>query len=91
MGRFFSAAAVVFMLIFGVTSGYAATIQYIGSGKKDAPAEISFSRNNGATWQNAKVVPGQTFSVPADATHLNINNAPRDPKKNYKIREGNVF
>ena len=68
-----------------------AIIQYIGSGKKDAPAEISFSRNNGATWQKAQVGPGQTFAVPSDATHLNINNVPRDPKKNYKIREGNVF
>ena len=81
------------MLIICVTvnSGYAATIQYIGSGKKDAPVEISFSRNNGATWQKAKVVPGQTFAVPFDTTHLNINNFPRDPKKNHKIREGNTF
>jgi hypothetical protein len=69
----------------------AATIHYIGSGKKDAPVAISFSRNNGASWRNAKVGPGQTFTVPADATHLTIDNVPRDPKKNYKIREGNVF
>ena len=84
---------IALMLIFcvAVNSGYAATIQYIGSGKKDAPVEISFSRNNGAKWQKAKVSPGQTFAVPPDATHLNINNVPRDPKKNYKIREGNVF
>ena len=85
--------SLAFMLIFcaAATFGFAATIQYIGSGKKDAPAEISFSRNNGATWQNAKVAPGQTFAVPPDATHLNINNVPRDPKKNHKIRESKVF
>lgn len=78
--------------VLGVnTSALAATIQYIGSGTKEAPVEISFSRNNGSTWQNAKVVPGQTFSVPTDATHLNILNTPRDPRKNYKIREGNIY
>jgi len=81
----------LFIFCFSVNSGYAATIQYIGTGKKEVPVEISFSRNNGTTWKNAKVVPGQTFAVPSDATHLNINNVPRDPKKNYKIREGNVF
>ena len=93
MKRFLAATAMTLAVLFCVaaSSGYAATIQYIGSGKNDAPVEVSFSRNNGSSWQNAKVGPGQTFSVPSDATHLNINNVPRDPKKNYKIREGNVF
>jgi hypothetical protein len=73
------------------TSALAATIQYIGGGRNEAPVAISFSRNNGSSWQNAKVGPGQTLTVPPDATHLNINNVPYDPKRNYKIRKGNVF
>ena len=83
--------ALIFIFCVTVNSGYAGTIQYIASGKKDVPVAISFSRNNGASWQNAKIGPGQTVTVPPDATHLNINNAPYDPKKNLKIREGNVF
>ena len=91
MQRYFLQLAAVLTCICMSTTALSATIQYIGSGKKDAPVDISFSRNAGSTWQNAKVGPGQTFTVPPDATHLNIKNIPYDPKKNYKIREGNVF
>lgn len=73
------------------SSVFAASIQYVGTGKVNQPLRVSLSRNNGATWQKAEVKPGQTFNVPRDTTHLNINNVPRDPKRNYKVKDGNVF
>lgn len=69
----------------------AGTIQYVGTGRSNPPAQVTFSRNNGASWQNLEIKPGQAFNVPRDTTHLYINNVPRDPRLNYKIKDGNVF
>lgn len=73
------------------SSAFAGSIQHIGTGKPAPAVQVTFSRNNGASWQKTEVKPGQTFQVPRDATHLNINNVPRDPKRDYKVKDGNVF
>lgn len=73
------------------SSAFAGVIQYIGTGRPAPAVEVTFSRNNGASWQKTEVKPGQAFHVPRDATHLNINGVPRDPKRDYKVKEGNVY
>ena len=85
----------IFILIailgmFGISDVLAGTIQYIGTGRQFPPVNVKISRNNGATWNTVQVKPGQTFNVPRDATHLMINEVPRDPKKSYKVKEGNI-
>ena len=80
-----------FLFIFSITNAFAGSIQFIGTGKKCDQVKVSFSRNKGASWQNVQIKMGQTFNVPRDATHLTINNVPYDPKKNYKVRDGNVY
>lgn len=60
--------------------GYGGVIPYIGIVKPNSPVKVSFSRNNGASWEHKQIKPGQTFFVPEDATHLHINNVPYNPK-----------
>lgn len=81
----------VLLALFGVSTAYAGAIQYIGNGKSEPQVKITYSRNNGASWENKAIKPGQTFNVPKDATHLKIDNTPYNPGKNYKIKDGNVF
>lgn len=69
----------------------AATIQYIGTGKKVREIEVIFSRNHGATWQKKSIKAGQSLAIPPDATQLIIDGVPRDPKKTYKVKDGIVF
>ena len=82
---------VLLAALVGPTQVYAGSIQYIGTGRNAPKVKVTFSRNNGATWEHKEVKPGQTYNVPKDATHLRIDNVPFDPKRNYKVKEGNVF
>lgn len=80
------------MAFFAASSlAHAAVVQYIGTGRPNPPVKVSFSRNNGASWEHKQVKPGQTFNVPKDATHMQLNGIPRNPQKNYKVKDGNVF
>lgn len=81
----------VALSLFYASSSFAGAIQYIGNGKGESQVKITYSRNNGASWENKVIKPGQTFNVPKDATHLKIDNTPYNPGKNYKIKDGNVF
>lgn len=83
----------IFLIVFlaKFSLAYGGVIQYIGTGKPNSPVKVSFSRNNGTSWEHKQVKPGQTFSVPKDATNLQINGVPRNPQKNYKVKDGNVF
>ena len=67
-----------------------AVIQYIGTGRPNPAVKVKVSRNNGASWEQKEVKPGQTYHIPPDATHLEINNVPRNPKQNYKVKDGNI-
>lgn len=78
-------------IIMGTTVAQAGSIQYIGTGRSAPKVKVTFSRNNGASWEYKEVKPGQTYHVPKDATHLRIDNVPLDPKRNYKVKDGNVF
>lgn len=85
---------VLFLLLatfLGAAAAQAASIQYIDSGRKAPKVKISFSKNNGASWEYKEVSPGQTYTIPKNATHLRIDNVPYEPSKNYKIKDGNVF
>lgn len=81
---------IITFLICPVTI-FAASIQYIDTGKASPKVKISFSRNNGASWKQDYIKKGQSYNVPRDATHLMINDIPRNPKQNYKVKDGNVF
>ncbi len=83
--------AIVSVLAFMPPICHASTIQYIGTGKPAKTIEIAFSRNKGASWTKKTIKPGQVVSVPPDATHLYIDNNPRNPSQNYKIKDGFVF
>jgi len=78
-------------VFFLTGNAYAASIQYIDTGKESPKIKITCSRNNGASWKQDYIKKGQTYMVPPDATHLMINDIPRDPKRNYKVKEGNVY
>ncbi len=67
-----------------MSNTFAGTIQYIGTGRSSLPVAVKISRNNGSTWNTVQVKPGQTYNIPRDATHLMINEVPRDPKKIIK-------
>ncbi len=54
----------------------AGMVQYIGQGRQSPAVNISYSINNGASWQNKALRPGQTIYVSREATHLNINGVP---------------
>lgn len=78
-------------MFVGTAVAQAGSIQYIGIGRPAPKVKVAFSRNNGTSWEHKEVRPGQTFHLPKDATHLRIDNVPFNPKKNYKVKEGNVF
>lgn len=79
---------VAFLISPAVAMG--AVIQYIGTGRPNPAIEVKVSRNNGSSWEKKAIKPGQTYHIPPDATHLEINNAPRNPKQNYKVKDGNI-
>ena len=79
------------LVLYGASPAYAGAIQYIGNDKGEPKVKITYSRTNGVSWENKVIKPGQTFNVPKDATHLKIDNAPHNPNRNYKIKDGNVF
>ena len=81
----------IIIFIITATSVDAETIQYIDTGKKSPCVKIVFSRNNGSSWKENIIRKGQSCNLPKDVTNLFINNVPYDPKKNYKIKDGNVF
>ena len=82
---------VCMLVALGSGEACAGVIQYIATGRPSPEVKVSYSRNNGAKWEATVVKPGQVFNVPKDATHLTINGAPRDPRQNYKVKEGNIF
>ncbi|WP_165071993.1 hypothetical protein [Desulfovibrio sp. ZJ200] len=69
----------------------AGSIQYLSSGRKAPPVKVTFSTNNGGIWEHRVLKPGQICTFPKGTTHLRIDNVPFDPKRNYKVKEGNVF
>lgn len=83
-------AAFAALLSLPVAAG-AASIHYLGNGKGGPAVKVTYSRSHGGKWEHKTMKPGQTFSIPKDATHLRIDNVPYNPKKNYKIKDGNVY
>ena len=79
------------IFFFSIADTFAGTIQYLGTGRPAEQMKITYSRDKGSSWKTVYIKMGQTLSIPPDATHLNINNVPCDPKRNYKIKDGNVF
>lgn len=79
------------VLFFGVFTTQAGVIQYIGNGKDGPDVKIAFSRSNGDKWERKILKPGQTFHIPKDATHLQINGSPRNPKQNFRVKDGHVY
>lgn len=65
-------------------------IRYVSTGRKAPPVKIMASMNNGLSWQNKELLPGQSFSIPPKCTNLLVNNIPYDPKMNLEIRQGIV-
>lgn len=65
-------------------------VRYIGTGTEQAPVHISYSVNEGRSWQQKSLLPGQSFSIPNGCTTLIMNNTPYDPAGNYEIRAGNI-
>lgn len=65
-------------------------IRYISEGNKAPTVRVAISRNMGRNWQEQDVNPGQTVPIPPDATNLQINNVPYDPKRDCEIRGGRV-
>lgn len=86
----FSLVAVVILLCAG--KALAGNVRYEpGRSQLSPDMTVSFSTNNGGAWRHVILKPGKGFPVPSGATHLNINGIPLDPKRNYRIKEGNVF
>lgn len=65
-----------------------AVIRYIGGGAGDV--KLAVSMNNGLSWQEKTLKPGQSFPIPPNATNLLLNNVPYDPKRNHEIRNGKI-
>lgn len=82
---------VMVVFLFSGSNANAGAIQYIDTGRQSPKIKVSFSRNNGASWKHDVIKKGQIYNVPRDATHLMINDIPRNPKRNYKVKDGNVF
>ncbi len=65
-------------------------VRYISEAQKALPVKVAVSRNHGRNWQEKDLSPGQTFPIPPDATNLQINNVPYDPKRDCEVRGGRV-
>lgn len=70
---------------------WAGSMTYVpGRANMSPPMNVAFSTNRGSSWQQKTLKPGTTVSWPATATNLNVNGMPLDPKKNYRVKEGNI-
>lgn len=65
-------------------------IRYIGGAGNSPAVNVAVSMSHGYSWQEKTLVSGQSFSIPPNATNLQMNNVPYDPKKNYEIRNGKI-
>lgn len=65
-------------------------VRYIGTGASNSPVQISYSMNQGKSWQQKSLLPGQSFSIPPACTTLIMDNVPYDPAGNYEIRDGKI-
>lgn len=65
-------------------------IRYVGSGRDQRKVHISCSMNQGRSWQQKELAPGQSFPVPPNCTILLMDNVPYDPKGNYEVRDGKI-
>lgn len=83
-------AAIAVFLCAG--KALAGTVRYEPGRKQLSPDMVlSISTNHGGAWRQTVLKPGRTVPIPSGATHMNINGIPLDPKKSYRIKEGNVF
>lgn len=67
-----------------------ATIRYIATGRKSISVGISVSMNQGKSWQNKTLLPGQSFPIPPNATNILIDNVAYSPLQNMEIRDGRI-
>ena len=65
-------------------------IRYVSEGRKAPAVKVAVSMNNGRSWQQKDLVPGQSFPIPRNATNLLMDNVPYSPGGNYEIRNGLV-
>lgn len=65
-------------------------IRYVAGGKKSPAVKIAVSMNNGRSWQQKDLLPGQSFPIPPNATALLLDNVPYEPGGSYEIRDGRV-
>ena len=66
-------------------------IRYVSTGKSAPQVIINVSMNKGKSWQDRKLLPGQSFSVPKNSTNLLINNVPYATNVDIEIRDGRVI
>lgn len=57
---------------------------------RGAPVRVAVSTNRGTSWKESLLKPGTTVSWPSTATNLNANGMPLDPKKSYRVKDGNI-
>lgn len=89
--QIFFSFVVAFFVIFFAGRAIAGTINYApGRANMSPPVNVAYSTNKGASWQQKMLKPGMTVTWPGTATNLNVNGMPLDPKKNYRVKEGNV-
>ena len=67
-----------------------AVIRYVAIGRDSQIIKVVVSMNNGGSWQEKNLVPGQSFPIPPNATTLLMDNVPYDPERNYEIRQGKI-
>lgn len=67
-----------------------AVIRYISEGKPSPGVKVAVSMNNGRSWQEKTLLPGQSFPIPPHATNLLMDNVPYSPDQNWTIRGGRV-
>lgn len=65
-------------------------IRYVSTGRKAPSIKICASMNNGVSWQNKEILPGQSYPIPSKCTNLLVDNVPYNPYGNYEIREGKI-
>lgn len=66
-------------------------IRYVSTGRKEPPIKINASMNNGRSWQNTNLLPGQSYPIPPKCTNLLIDNIPYEPSASYEIRGGHLI
>lgn len=65
-------------------------IRYVSTGRQAPAVKVNASMNNGGSWQNRDLLPGQSYPIPKNCTTLLIYNIPYDPSGDYEIRNGQV-